>query len=104
MARAKTTRGSKKKSPSKTKNRFYVVNAFQEARTNLTGRLEDDYRKYVTAPIESGKTFVKKEISSRLQAIPAAFDLPSKKDIDALTRQVKNLNTKVNKLSKTSAA
>ena len=223
MAQAKTKRGSKKKSPSKTKNRFYVVNALQEARTNLTGRLEDYNRNYVTEPIETGKTFVKdlkaeprktivnllddskaritdlnkdarrrvdglakdgqtfltkagkaplktinelmdegkeqidslrsrtrdrleelavdlkvmregvekdsrmviadvidggkkaldqvpgkqrieKEISSRMQAIPAAFDLPSKKDIDALTRQIKNLNTKVNKLSKTSAA
>ncbi len=224
MARAKTTQSSKKKSRAKTKkNRFYVVNAIQEARTNLTGRLEDYNRNYVTEPIETGKTFVKdlkakprktivsllddgkaritdlnkdawrrvdglakdgqtfltkagknpmktfnelvdegkeqidslrsrtrdrleelavdlkvmregvekdsrmviadvidtskkaldqvpgrqrieKGISSRLQAIPAAFDLPSKKDIDALTRQVKNLNTKVNKLSKTSAA
>ena len=223
MAQAKTKRGSKKKSPSKTKNRFYVVNALQEARTNLTGRLEDYNRNYVTAPINTGKTLVKdlkakprktivsllddgkarltdlnkdarrrvdglakdgqtfltkagkaplktinelvdegkeqidslrsrtrdrleelavdlkvmragvekdsrmviadvidggkkaldqvpgkqrieKEISSRMQAIPAAFDLPSKKDIDALTRQVKNLNTKVNKLSKASAA
>ncbi len=223
MAQAKTTRGSKKKSPSKTKTRFYVVNAFQEARTNLTGRLDDYNRKYVTQPIETGKGFVKdlkaeprkvvvnlfddgkaritdlnkdawrrvdglakdgqafltkagknplktlndlmgagkeqidsfrsrtqdkfddlmvdvklmkegvekdtrmviddvidgskkaldqlpgkqrieKEISSRMQAIPAAFDLPSKKDINALARQVKNLDTKINKLSKTSAA
>ena len=224
MARAKTTQRSKKKSRAKTKkNRFYVVNAIQEARTNLTGRLEDYNRNYVTEPIETGKTFVKdlkaeprktivnllddskaritdlnkdarrrvdglakdgqafltkagknpmktlnemmdegkeqidglrsrtrerledlvvdlkvmregvekdsrmviadvidgskkaldqvpgkqrieKEITSRLQAIPAAFDLPSKKDIDALKRQIKTLNTKVNKLSKTSAA
>ncbi len=223
MARAKTTRGSKKKSPAKTKTRFYAVNALQEARTNLTGRLDDDNRKYVTQPIETGKIFVKdlkaeprqtivnlldngkariidlnqnawrrvdglakdgqsfltkagknplkilndlvnegkeridslrsltrnrlgdlvvdfkvmkegvekdtrmvladvldgskkaleqvpgkqrieEEIASRLQAIPAAFDLPRKEDIDALTRQVKSLNTTVNKLSKTSAA
>ena len=189
MARAKTTQRSKKKSRAKTKkNRFYVVNAIQDARTNLTGRLEDYNRNYVTEPIETGKTFVKdlkdgqafltkagknpmktlnelmdegkeqidglrsrtrerledlavdlkvmregvekdsrmviadvidgskkaldqvpgkqrieKEITSRLQAIPAAFDLPSKKDIDALKRQIKTLNTKVNKLSKTSA-
>jgi hypothetical protein len=223
MTQAKTRRGTQKKGASKTKNRFYVVNKLQQARENLTGRLEDYNRKYVAQPIQTGKTFVhdlkaeprqtvanlvddgkaritdlnkdarrrvdgltkdgqaflskagknpmktlndlmgegktrieewrsstrhkledlgvdfkilregvekdvrmviadvidgskkaldqvpgkqrlEKEISSRMQAIPAAFDLPSKKDIKALKRQVKTLNTKVNKLSKTSAA
>lgn len=223
MTQAKTTRGSQKKGPSKTKTRFYVVKTLQEARTSLTGRLEDHNRKYITQPIKTGKTFVEdlkaeprkivvnlfddgkaritglnkdawrrvdglaknsqafltkagknplktfndlmgdgkafvqtmrtstqdklddlgvdlkiikegvekdarmviadvidgskkaidhvpgkqrieKEISSRMQAIPAAFDLPSKKDINALVRQVKNLSTKVKKLSETCAA
>ena len=223
MTQAKTKSGSRKKTPSKTKTRYYVVKTFQEARTSLTDRLDDYNRKYITQPVETGKTFVEdlkaeprktvgnlfddgkaritdlnkdawsrvddlakngqsfltkagknplkafnalmddgkelvqnmrsstrdkfdelvvdlklikegvekdsrmviddvidgskkaidhvpgkqrieKEISSRMQAIPAAFDLPSKKDINALARQVKNLNTKVKKLSETHAA
>ncbi len=50
-----------------------------------------------------GKQWIENEISNRAKAIPAIFNLPSRKDIERLTRQVKSLNTKVNKLSKTQA-
>jgi polyhydroxyalkanoate synthesis regulator phasin len=51
----------------------------------------------------SGLQKIEKEISSRIESIPAAFNLPSRKEIERLARQVKNLNTKVNKLSKAQA-
>jgi polyhydroxyalkanoate synthesis regulator phasin len=47
-----------------------------------------------------GKQRIEKEISSRMQAIPAAFNLPSRKDINGLVRRVKQLNAKVDALSK----
>jgi polyhydroxyalkanoate synthesis regulator phasin len=224
MAPSKTTRDSKKKRATKTtKPRYYIVKTAQEARTNLTGKLEDYNRKYIVEPLRSGKTIVKelkaeprkvaadllddgktrisdlnkevwtrvdgvakdgkafltkagknpreafndlideskelvddlrsstrdkiddlmvdikilkeglekdtqlvvadlidgskkvlnqvpgkqrieKEISSRMVAMPAKFNLPSRKDIERLARQVKQLNTKVDALNKAQAA
>jgi gas vesicle protein len=222
MTQSKTTRGSKKKSTPKAKTRYYVVRTVEQARTDLTNRLEDYNRKYIVQPLETGKTFVQdlkaeprkvvvnlfkdgkaritdlnkdawtrvnglakdgrafltkagkspretfndliddgkevvedlrsstrdkltdlvdeakrflkgvekdtylvmadvidggkkaldqvpgkqrieKEISSRIETIPAKFNLPSKKDIERLACQVEDLSTKVNKLSKTPA-
>lgn len=219
MTQSKTTKRTPKKGTAKTKTRFYVLKTVQEARTRLTGSLEDYNRKYITQPLKSGKTLVEdlkadprkmvvnlfddgkeritdlnkdawtrvdglaqdgqafltktgknplktfndlvddgkelvenlrcstrnkideivvdlkiikegvekdsrlviadvvdgskkaldhvpgkqrieKEISSRMQAIPAAFNLPSKKDINGLVRRVKQLNAKVDALSK----
>jgi polyhydroxyalkanoate synthesis regulator phasin len=51
-----------------------------------------------------GKQRIEKEISSRMEAIPAKFNLPSKKDIDGLVNRVKRLNAKVDALNKTQAA
>ena len=51
-----------------------------------------------------GKQQLEKKVVARVEAIPAALNLPSKKDVERLARQVKTLNTKVNKLSKTQAA
>ncbi len=221
MAHAKTKHGSGKKSTSKAKTRYYVVQTVYEARNHLTGKFEDCNRKFIIQPLKNVKTFVEnlkteprknivnllddgktritdlnkeawnrvdgfakdgnafltkagknpretfnglmddgKEfvedfrdstrekiedltvdlkilregiekdtrlvladiidgskkafghmpgkqwienaISDRLEALPAKFNLPSRKDVERLTRQVKTLNTKVNKLSKTS--
>ncbi len=52
----------------------------------------------------SVKQRVEKEISSRVEAIPAKLNLPSKKDIDGLVRRVKELNTKVAALNRTQMA
>jgi polyhydroxyalkanoate synthesis regulator phasin len=223
MAASKTTSDSKKKRVSKAKTRFYVVKKVQKTQADLTSKLEDYNRKYITQPLETGKTFVgdlkaeprktvgkliddgkaqitdlkkdacnrvdgfgkdgralltkasknpretfkdlvgdgrgfvegirndtrnklqslkdefkmikrgvekdagmvmadvidgskkalnqvpgkqriEKEISSRMEAIPAKFNLPSKKDIDGLVNRVKRLNAKVDALNKTQAA
>jgi polyhydroxyalkanoate synthesis regulator phasin len=50
-----------------------------------------------------GKKRLEKEINARMAKIPAQFNLPSKKDIDQLTRRVNLLKTKVEELSKTCA-
>lgn len=224
MAPSKTTRDSRKKrTPKATKPRYYIVKTAQEARTNLTGKLEDYNHKYIVEPLRSGKTIVRdlkaeprkvaadllddgktrisklnkevwtrvdgvakdgkafltkagknpreavndlideskalvddlrsstrdkiddlmvdikilkeglekdtrlvvadaidgskkvlnqvpgkqrieKEISSRMVAMPAKFNLPSRKDVERLARQVKRLNTKVDALNKAQAA
>lgn len=51
-----------------------------------------------------GKKRLEKEINNRMAAIPASFNLPSKKDIEKLTQRVNQLKTKVDELGKTCAA
>lgn len=50
-----------------------------------------------------GKQRLEKEISNRLEALPAVFNLPSREDIDSLVKRVKQLNTKVEALNKADA-
>lgn len=50
-----------------------------------------------------GKQRIEKAISSRMEAIPAKFNLPSKKDIDSLVNRVKRLNAKIDALNKAQA-
>jgi len=47
-----------------------------------------------------GKQRLEKEISSRLEALPAVFNLPRREDIDRLVKRVKQLNAKVEALNK----
>lgn len=47
-----------------------------------------------------GKQRLEKEISSRLEALPAVFNLPRREDIVSLVKRVKQLNTKVEALNK----
>ena len=72
-----------------------------------------DTRMVIDEVIDSGnkalnrvsvKQRIEKEISSRMETIPAKFNLPSKQDVDGLVRRVKELNTKVTALSKTQVA
>ena len=51
-----------------------------------------------------GKQIIEEEISNRMEAIPAKFNLPSRKDIDGLVRRVKDLNAKVDALNKAQSA
>ncbi|MFZ5573344.1 MAG: hypothetical protein ACOZF0_23320 [Thermodesulfobacteriota bacterium] len=51
-----------------------------------------------------GKQQLEKKISSRMKSIPAQLNLPSKKDIDSITRGVKELNEKVDSLRSAYAA
>jgi len=50
-----------------------------------------------------GKQRLEKEISSRLETLPAVFNLPRREDIDSLVKRVKQLNTKVEALNKADA-
>jgi polyhydroxyalkanoate synthesis regulator phasin len=47
---------------------------------------------------------VEKKIRSRIDSLPAQFNLPSKKDIDGLARRVNTLNKKVDSIQKSIAA
>ena len=51
-----------------------------------------------------GKQTLEKEVNRWMRALPAQFNLPSKKDIDGLSRRVGTLNKKVESLQKTVAA
>ena len=51
-----------------------------------------------------GKQKIEKELRSRIQTLPGQLNLPSKKDIDALSRRVSRLSKKVDALQKTVAA
>ena len=51
-----------------------------------------------------GKQKIEKELRSRIQTLPAQFNLPSKKDIDGLSRRVSRLSKKVEALHQAVAA
>ena len=51
-----------------------------------------------------GKQRIENEVRSRIQTLPAQFNLPSKKDIDGLARRVGTLNKKVDALHRAVAA
>ena len=54
MAQKKTKRQSKKKAVS----RFYVVRSIQDARKNMTERVENYHQEFIKDPIQSGKEIV----------------------------------------------
>jgi hypothetical protein len=75
--------------------------------------VEGDARLIWSEAVDGGKKMFDKvpvkrrietEVSNRVASIKTKFNLPSQKDIDRLSRQIKTLNTKVNKLSKAQAA
>jgi hypothetical protein len=51
-----------------------------------------------------GKQRIEKELRSRIQTLPAQFNLPSKKDVDGLARRVNRLNKKIEALQQAVAA
>jgi polyhydroxyalkanoate synthesis regulator phasin len=75
--------------------------------------VEKDARKIIDDFLDSGKKSfnrfflmetIEKKVNSGLKAVPSQLNLPSKKDIDKLSRSVKALNHKVENLSKQYAA
>jgi polyhydroxyalkanoate synthesis regulator phasin len=75
--------------------------------------VQNDARKVFDDFLDSGKKTiekipvvktVEKKLNSSLKAVPSQLNLPSKKDIEKLTRSVKALNNKVDNLSKQYAA
>jgi polyhydroxyalkanoate synthesis regulator phasin len=96
MTQSKTARGSQKKSTAKAKTRYYVVRTVEQARTDLTNRLEDYNRKYIVQPLETGKTFVQD-----LKAEPRKVVVNLFKDGKArITDLNKDAWTRVNGLAK----
>jgi hypothetical protein len=88
MAPSKTTRDSRKKRATKTtKPRYYIVKTAQEARTNLTGKLEDYNRKYIVEPLRSGKTIVK-ELKAEPRKVAADLLDDGKTRISDLNKEV----------------
>ena len=57
MAKAKTSRGARKKTTNKT--RFYVVRTVQETRSRVTDKLEDYSQTFIDRPIKNGKALVR---------------------------------------------
>ena len=51
-----------------------------------------------------GKDTLEKEINRRLESVPDRLNLPSKKEMEKLSKTVRTLNTKLNALSKQCAA
>ena len=62
-----------------------------------------DRSKKITEQIP-GKSTLEKGISRTLESIPDRLNLPSKKDMENLSKTVRTLNTKLNTLSKQCAA
>jgi polyhydroxyalkanoate synthesis regulator phasin len=75
--------------------------------------VQNDARKVIDDFVHNGKKTlekipmvktVEKKVNSSMKAVPSHLNLPSKKDIEKLTRNVKALNNKVDNLSKQYAA
>ena len=101
----------------------YVGDVRKDARKTMDGFVDDgkdfleglekDVRKVIDDFLDSGKKAfekipmvetVEKKLNSGMKAVPAQLNLPSKKDIEKLTINVKALNKKVDNLSKQYAA
>ena len=66
----------------------------QEMLDDLLGRGKEITRKI------PGKDTLEKEINRRLESVPDRLNLPSKKEMEKLSKTVRTLNTKLNALSK----
>jgi polyhydroxyalkanoate synthesis regulator phasin len=90
-----------------------TMDGFVDNGKKIVKGVEKDARKVMDDFLESGKKTIKKlpmvetvekKVNSSIEAVPSQLNLPSKKDIDKLTRSVKALNNKVDNLSKQYAA
>ena len=103
--------------------RGYVGDVRKDVRKTMDGFVDNgkeflegvqsDARKVLDDFLDSGKKTiekipvvktVEKKLNSSMKAVPSHLNLPSKKDIEKLTRSVKALNNKVDNLSKQYAA
>ncbi len=75
MAKAKIKKSdSKRKAPSRAKNQFYVIKTAQEARENLTNRLETVNKRFIEAPLKSGKALVRDLKKAPRKTVVDLFD------------------------------
>jgi polyhydroxyalkanoate synthesis regulator phasin len=90
-----------------------IVENILDGGRDLYAGMEKDARKMLDDFLEKGKKItdsipgkeaVEKGISRNLESIPDRLNLPSKKDMEKLSKTVRTLNTKLNTLSKQCAA
>ncbi|OQY43176.1 MAG: hypothetical protein B6240_13110 [Desulfobacteraceae bacterium 4572_87] len=81
--------------------RDFYTGAEKDTRKALDDLL--DRGKKITGKIP-GKNKLEKGISKSLESVPGFLNLPSKKDMETLSKTVRTLNTKLNTLSKQCAA
>lgn len=90
-----------------------IVDNILDGGKDLYGSLEKDAQKMLDDFLDKGKKIthripgkeaLEKGISRSLESIPGLLNLPSKKDMDKLSKTVRTLNTKLNTLSKQCAA
>ena len=90
-----------------------IVDNIMDGGRDLYAGMEKDARKMLDDLFDKGKEIteripgkeaVEKGISRSLESIPDRLNLPSKKDMEKLSKTVRTLNTKLNTLSKQCAA
>jgi|GEM_PF-901083 len=90
-----------------------IVDNFMDGGKDFYAGLEKDAKKMADDLLDKGKKMtdqipgkdtVEKGISRGLESIPDRLNLPSKKDMEKLSKTVRTLNTKLNTLSKQCAA
>ncbi|MEN8244052.1 MAG: phasin family protein [Thermodesulfobacteriota bacterium] len=84
MAQKKTKRQTKKKAVS----RFYVVRSIQDARKNMTERVENYHQEFIKDPIQSGKDIVEDFRDDPRQAMDSLVD-DSRKFVGDLKKDTK---------------
>jgi hypothetical protein len=90
-----------------------IVDNFMDGSKDFYTGLEKDAKELLDDLLDKGKKMtdqipgkdtVEKGISKSLESIPDRLNLPSKKDMEKLSKTVRTLNTKLNTLSKQCAA
>ena len=92
---------------------FKAVETVLDGGRDFYTGMEKDTREILDDFVDRGKKFtdripgkeaVEKGISKSLEAVPDRLNLPSKKDMEKLSKTVRTLNTRLNTLSKQCAA
>jgi len=105
--------GSKDLADGYRKDLLKIVDNFVDGTKDFYDGLGKDAKKLADDLLDKGKKMtdqipgkhtVEKGISKSLESIPDRLNLPSKKDMEKLSKTVRTLNTKLNTLSKQCAA
>ncbi len=90
-----------------------AIDDFIDGSKNFYKGLQKDIRQAFEGIVDKGKNLtdkipmvntIEEGITKGLKSVPDRLNLPNKKDIETLARTVKNLNRKINALSKAPAA
>jgi polyhydroxyalkanoate synthesis regulator phasin len=105
--------GSKDLAEGARRDLFKVVETVLDGGKDFYAGMEKDTRKALDDLLDRGKKItdkipgketMEKGISKSLESVPEFLNLPSKKDMEKLSKTVRTLNTKLNTLSKQCAA